>query len=350
MMERECFSGEEKECMVRELIQSSAARETSVKNAVLTRKKYKMARGMKEVVAACLIGALLLTGVTGANASELLKSVPDVFGQIFKLSGDDKELAEEMGTSLGNAAVAKGIRVTADAVLADSYAYAVVFSIEREDGKTLGDAEALTPDGWGFDSFKTKNVNQKEGDTAWGRCYSYDENPKDAAIQYVMIFSNSQERKAGDIMTICLSDLHHLDKMGGRDYTENGDWSLEISIPKSLGKAVDSGEKRTVNVEGNEFVIDQISISPLSYHLVISMKKDNGVDAENAADLLLEQCVMELELKDGEKIVLEDGGYAVKENGSSIQFVYGHIFRQLFHLDEIKAIRIGSLEIPVSFE
>lgn len=351
MMEREYFSKEEKETMVRKLMGSTS---TETVNGSVSGKKYRTGRfGVKGVVAACLIGCLFVTGVSGAGAAGLLRPVSDVFSKVFGFTADDDKLAERLGKSLGESVVSNGIRVTADAVIADSYAYAIVFSVEREDGKPLGDGQELAPEQWDFDvaDAEVKVIGQEEGGLGWGRFYSYDETPKDSAIQYVMIAHGDRKIKVEDTISVHLSDLYHFDK-GSKDYIVKGDWGMELSFPepKLSNELVTKGEGKAVELNGSSFIIEEIRVSPISYHFIFSIEKDSGLSVANGSKLL-DNCVMELELKDGKRIGLGDAdgaGSAVRSVGKSFQYTYTAAFDSLVRLEDVKAIHIGDLEIPVS--
>ena len=59
---------------------------------------------------------------------------------------------------------------------------------------------------------------------------------------------------------------------------------------------------------------------------------------------------MELELKDGKRLGLGEGGSAVKVSGRRIRFLYGDTFESLVHLEDIKSVHIGEVSIPVKMK
>ena len=353
MMERECFSKGEKENIVRKLMQSSADREAVPENGYVLGKKFRAGRfGARGAVVVCLAVCLLVMGVAGVSAAGLLSPVSDVFAKVFHFASDDKKMAEKMGKPLGESVVSNGIRVTADAVIADPYAYAVVFSIEREDGKPLGDGKKLASDAWDFDGTDLKVIDQNDDNGMWGDFYSYDETPEDPAIQYVMIAYYDHEIKAkNNNISVQLSDLYHFDAKEGcvKDYTVKGNWNMELSFPESSDELVAKGAAKALELDGNTFTIEDISVTPISYHFTFSINADSGLSIEDGAKLL-DNCVMELELKDGKKIAMGDGGSAVRAGGRRFQFVYGDTFESLVHLEDIKAIHLEDLEIPVEMK
>lgn len=261
MMEREYFSKEEKETMVRKLIGST---NSGTVNGYMPGKKSRAATfGVKGAIAVCLAGCLFVTGVAGASAAGLLKPVSDVFAKVFGFTADDEKLAEEMGKPLGESVVSNGIRVTADAVIVDPYAYAIVFSVEREDGRPLGDGQKLAPEQWDFAiaDAEVRVMAQDENGPGWGNCYSYDETPEDSAIQYVMVGYGDRKIKAQDSISVRLADLCHFDN-GFKDYMVKGDWDMELSFPEPepWNALVMKGEGKRVELNGSQFTIEDISV------------------------------------------------------------------------------------------
>ena len=92
-----------------------------------------------------------------------------------------------MGVPIGASDTADGVTITADAIIGDTYSYAVVYSIARDDGQPL--AENMTPLG-GTDgplplTFDQANTFIGMLGGSHGTAYFYDANPADNAIQYV---------------------------------------------------------------------------------------------------------------------------------------------------------------------
>lgn len=353
-MNREYFSETEKEDMVKKLMHSNEDAEGKAKSGRVSGRYWTMQRaGLKGAVAACLAGCLLVTGVAGASAAGFLKPVSDVFADVFHLTDGNEKLAQKMGTSLGKSTVSNGIRVTADAMIVDKYTSALIFSVEREDGKPLGTGKKLASDSWGFDGVEVKGMEKSSGGS-WGSYESYDENPTDAAIQYMMIHTYDN-KMAGDKMSVCLTDLFNFASDGAnKNYTIEGEWKFEIPVQEASNASVTLGADQTVRLKGYTFSIDNLELSPLSYHMTCSAKKDGGRAEASAKideldDLLTENPVT-LELKNGRKICLDDVGSVVSDNGNRFKCTYATTFNTLIPLEDMKSIHIGETEIAVHAE
>lgn len=353
-MNREYFSKTEKEDMVKKLMHSNEDAEGKAESGRVSGRYWTMQRaGLKGAVAACLAGCLLVTGVAGASAAGLLKPVSDVFADVFHLTDGNEKLAQEMGASLGKSAVSNGIRVTADAMIVDKYTNAVVFSVEREDGKPLGAGKKLTSDSWGFEGIEVKGL-EKGNSGSWGSYQSYDEDPTDAAVQYMMI--NTYDNKmAGDKMFVRLTDLYNFASDGAnKNYTIEGEWELEIPVQEATNASVTLGTDQTIQIKGHTFSIDSIELSPLSYHMTCSAKKDGGSAKANAKldelDNLLTENPVTLELKDGKKLCLDEVGCSLSDDGNRLEYTSATTFNTLIPLENMKSIHIGETEIAVHAE
>ena len=129
--------------------------------------------------------ALLMT--MGVGAAVTLTPAGEVFASVFGNSPAQTEIVDRMGVPIGASDTSGGVTITADAIIGDTYSYAVVYSIARDDGQPL--AEDLTPLGGGdgplpltFDQADT-DIGMLGG--SHGTAYFYDADPADNAIQYV---------------------------------------------------------------------------------------------------------------------------------------------------------------------
>lgn len=347
LMEKVSFSKEEKEDMVQRLVECTSYGKGTVEEKYYPHKNTILEKAWtRSAVAACIAICLLVTGVAGASAG-VLKPVSDVFEKVFHLTNDNQKLAEEIGSPLGKTAVSNGVRVTADAVIADKYAYAVVFSVEREDGKMLDEGKNLAADAWGFRD-STVNIKSTEKNISnWHTEYSYDENPKDPAIQYVLM--GTYDKEIGNGISVSLSGLWNYDKSSGRhNIVTNGEWNMQLPVKKT-DVSINLGTQ-TATINGNKVSIDEIVLSPLSYHISCSIKskgKDEKLNSEKFHNLF-GNGPAELEFKNGKKINLCDNGLSEHFEDNYIEATYEDIFETLIDLKDIKSIHIGDIEIPAS--
>ena len=142
-------------------------------------------RSIRRTVTVGVAAALLMT--MGVGAAVTLTPAGEVFASIFGDSPAQTEILDRMGVPIGASDTADGVTITADAIIGDTYSYAVVYSIARDDGQPL--AEDLTPLG-GTDGPLPLTFDQSDTFVGMlggshGTAYFYDADPADNAIQYV---------------------------------------------------------------------------------------------------------------------------------------------------------------------
>ncbi len=297
-------------------------------------------------VAACLTGVILMAGVAGASAAGLLKPVSDVFKEVFRLTDNNKEIAEEMGTALGISAVSHGIRVTADAVLTDPYSYAIVFSVEREDGKPLlpKDRKVSSSDEWDFGEFTEEGFSDYDGEAGWACFHSYDEDPEDVSIQYVAIRTYSSRQNVEDGFTVCLQDFcHYTENIPEKDWEVQGKWKLHIPYELSVDSAVTMAEGEEIAIGDSTVTIENITLSPMSGHIQFWAPRNQQWDAVDYLKPLIQSKIV-LELKNGKEIRLGDQGVFVDEEGDRVGCTFVACFDTLIPLSDMKSIHIEDME------
>lgn len=339
-MEKIRFSEKEKERLITGVMSTSQVSRSSGK-------RVWSSISRRGVAAACLAGGILLAGVAGASAAGLLKPVADVFTEVFGLTDNNREVAEEMGVSLGTSAVSHGIRVTADAVLTDPHSYAIVFSVERENGKPLlpEDGNASQSDTWDFKEFEEENFSDHDEEFTWGSFHSYDEDPEDASIQYVVMMTYSGRQEGKDGFTVCLRDLcHYTGNYTGKDWEVRGKWKLHIPYESSVDSAVTLAQGESLTIGDSDMTIENITLSPMTGHISVWAPRNAQRDAVDSLKPLLRSQI-ELELKNGKKIRLENQG--VIDTSDGVRCTFAACFDTLIPLSDMKLIRINDVEWPV---
>ena len=119
------FTPEQKRDMVEELLSAGTARR---------RKTIPMRRILSVAAAAALVAAL---GV-GAGASGVLRSAGDVFAGVFGGTPAQTEIIDRIGYPIGASASADGITITADAIVGDTYSYAIIYTVAPGRRKASG--------------------------------------------------------------------------------------------------------------------------------------------------------------------------------------------------------------------
>ena len=97
---------------------------------------HPMARrnGTRRVAAALGIAALLTIGGGTAYATGTLARAADSLASVFGTGPAQTELIDRIGRPMSASCTSSGITITADAIIGMSHAYAVDYTIEKDDG------------------------------------------------------------------------------------------------------------------------------------------------------------------------------------------------------------------------
>ena len=117
--------------------------------AAASRPRRRTMPSLRRTAGIGVAAALVLTvGVGAAGAAGVLKTAGEAFSDVFGGAPAQTEIIDRIGYPVGASATADGVTVTADAIIGDTYSYAVVYTISRDDGAPL--AEELTPNVHGY--------------------------------------------------------------------------------------------------------------------------------------------------------------------------------------------------------
>ncbi|MFR5809960.1 MAG: DUF4179 domain-containing protein, partial [Flavonifractor plautii] len=129
-MDRLHFTQEQKQEMVDRLMEAGPV--SSVRPLLRFRRFAAVG------AAAALALSLGVAGATGA-----LGSAGDAFAGLFGGGPAETEIIDQIGYPIGASATSNGVTITADAIMGDTYSYAIVYSIRRDDGSPLVSDETL---------------------------------------------------------------------------------------------------------------------------------------------------------------------------------------------------------------
>lgn len=290
--------------------------------------------------AAALAGALCL----GAAASGALKPAAQAFGAVFGTAPAQTEIIDRIGRPLDARATVDGITVQADAIIGDTYSYAIVYSIYREDGQPItadpdpnrNGALALRFGDWDTD---VGHVGGMHG-TAW----FFDEDPADNAVQFVQLLTADAPLEPGTA-TVHLTDL----KQGiGEDAAllAEGSWELRFDFAfEDSSLELPGGQSFTVN--GASAVLNSVTVSPLSLRIDYTVETGLSSSSGTADSTPTPQPVF-LTLTDGSRIDLTGFGGGVRPEGDSLRCELSGVFDQILPLDTIESITIGEVTLPVN--
>ncbi|WP_165241038.1 DUF4179 domain-containing protein [Corynebacterium lizhenjunii] len=227
-------------------------------------------RGRRHVAAAIAAAVLAGGGLSAVAAGNLnLDLVQGLFG-----TAADTEIVERIGRPIGAVAEDQGVRVRAEQVLGDAHNIAVVYSIERTDGRPLD----LPPTAGGLlgAGFADATISARGGMPASyaGTSYFFDADPTEPSIQYVEKLMLSGDELFGKNLHVTLKDLQALP---GQDAAPDahpqtiapGKWTLNFALNYE-------DASRPFNPAGN---VAAMSLSPIALNVEVQgVPEGNSVD------------------------------------------------------------------------
>lgn len=294
--------------------------------------------------AAVLTGALCL----GAAASGVLKPAAQAFGAVFGTAPAQTEIIDQIGRPLDARATVDGVTVQTDAIIGDTYSYAIVYSIYREDGQPITADPDPNRDGTLALRFGDWNTDVGHMGGMHGTAWFFDEDPADNAVQFVQLLTADAPLKPGTA-TVHLTDL----KQGiGEDATllAEGSWELRFDFAfEDSSLELPGGQSFTVN--GEAATLNSVFVSPLSLRIDYTVdtpvpQRENG--SSGMADGASTPQPVFLTLTDGSRIDLTGFGGGVRPEADTTRCELSGVFDQILPLDTIESITIGEATIPVN--
>ncbi len=294
--------------------------------------------------AAVLTGALCL----GAAASGVLKPAAQAFGAVFGTAPAQTEIIDQIGRPLDARATVDGVTVQTDAIIGDTYSYAIVYSIYREDGQPITADPDPNRDGTLALRFGDWNTDVGHLGGMHGTAWFFDEDPADNAVQFVQLLTADAPLKPGTA-TVHLTDL----KQGiGEDATllAEGSWELRFDFAfEDSSLELPGGQSFTVN--GEAATLNSVFVSPLSLRIDYTVdtpvpQRENG--SSGMADGASTPQPVFLTLTDGSRIDLTGFGGGVRPERDTTRCELSGVFDQILPLDTIESITIGEATIPVN--
>lgn len=290
--------------------------------------------------AAALAGALCL----GAAASGVLKPAAQAFGAVFGTTPAQTEIIDRIGRPLDARATVDGVTVQADAIIGDTYSYAIVYSIYREDGQPITTDPDPNRDGALALRFGDWDTDVGHMGGMHGTAWFFDEDPADNAVQFVQLLTADAPLEPGTA-TVHLTDL----KQGiGEDAAllAEGSWELRFDFAfEDSSLELPGGQSFTVN--GASAVLNSVAVSPLSLRIDYTVETGLSSSSGTADSAPTPQPVF-LTLTDGSRIDLTGFGGGVRPEGDSLRCELSGVFDQIFPLDTIESITIGEVTLPVN--
>lgn len=254
--------------------------------------------------------SVALTHSQGISPAELAS---DLFGQPAKT-----EIVDRIGRPIGAPDTSNGVRITADSMIGDARNFAVVYTIEREDGSAFELPEPLDS-GLLRLNFQ-HSMTRIPGDTGLGGgAYFFDRDPGDNAIQYVEHSSVfGIDSLQGKTAKVKLKDL----SAGGGTIVAEGTWKLSFDIGyEDMSKELPAGQR------AGETTVTRAEASPLAINIDYEGPNSQLGPAEAI-------------LKDGDAIPLTQGPVSCNQTVGKQQCSTSLSFPHLMAPDQVQQLRL----------
>ena len=328
------FTPEQKEDMVDRLMAAEAA---------APRRVLPLRRLAAVGVAAALVLSLGVAGATGA-----LGSAGEAFAGLFSGGAAETEIIDQIGYPIGASDTSNGVTITADAIMGDTYSYAVVYTIQREDGKALVNDDVLARVSnpstgalpLAFQFHDITPLGYTGGSHA--RSWFYDADSADNAIQFVELRTQSAPIEPGEV-TVQLRDL----EVYNEDYTARttlakGSWTLKFQMDfENSSRVLPCGQ--TFRLDGAEAVLNTVTLSPLSIQVDYTVRGEGDPSLD-----WIEPLSLSLTYIDGTTLDLSHAGGTSAYGEDAVNCQKSIIFDQILALDEVAFVTVGDVVIPVT--
>lgn len=336
------FSDEAKARMVQNLLD---AQEQAADNVVPMPRARK--RRLPRIAAVGVAAAVVLT--VGASATGVLRSASEAFAGVFGPTADT-EIIDQIGRPVGASDTDNGVTVTADAILFDGYNYMLTFSVVKDDG-TPFDVETIPDTNGKLDVFWDRWSSDIGLNTTGGHggSYFYDENPDDAAIQYVETMSYDEAVKTGGTVKMMFGDLRNMDET-----IAEGTWNLKFKL-EAGDLSVELPAGQTFELNGMDATIDKLVISPFGYYLRYTVDEEayfepatSGQEPEQHQQERAKFDVPRtLRCKDGTEIDLMTGAGSMKQESGNTICIRADVFGTVIPLEDVESVTVQGVKIPV---
>lgn len=311
-------------------------------------------------VAAALVLSVGVAGATGA-----LGEVGERFSALFG-PATQTEVIDQIGYPIGASATADGITITADAIVGDTYSYAIAYSISREDGQPLVSQETLEGSE-GYEgrlpfSFEVHDLrpsgplgflSAKGG--GGGFSHFYDADPTDNAVQFVAFWTSDTPIRSGKVTTTFRGLYDTTDSYANKTLLAEGPWTLDFTMDfEDASIALPAGQ--AIQVGGMDATLDAVTLSPLSimveytvHQEVPEAERQNGQEDEaNDPYAAFRDLPVILTYTDGSTLEVKSANTSVGSGNGKAKCTLGLIFDSIRPLEEVVSVTVGDVVIPVS--
>lgn len=320
-------------------------------------------RSPQRIAAAIGIAAVLAIGGGTAYATGTLARAADSLAAVFGAGPAQTELIDRIGRPIDASCSSGGITITADAIIGMRHAYAVIYSIEKDDGTAFdeltlnenGTYNLFLEGGGDIDALTALRLGIKG---AHGYSYTFDADPSDNAIQLVEMkgLNGSDTSIVGETLRFDASKLLYFPKgkqADGRDLPAEaiatGDWSMSFKIDyEDLSVDLPTGQTFTIN--GNNAVVDELAFSPLGASITYTVDATDGPSSPTGLDVDSNSRVgngdFTVTFVDGSTQEI-GSGYTSWQQDDKTVVQKTWFFDQIHGTADIASITVGDLTVPI---
>lgn len=323
-------------------------------------RRPKARRGRAQRIAAALgIAAMLTIGGGTAYATGTLARAADSLAAVFGAGPAQTELIDHIGRPIGASCTSNGITITADAIIGMRHAYAVVYTIEKDDGTAFDELtmnenglyNLFLEGGGNINALTALRLGVQGGH---GGAYAFDADPSDNAIQLMemMSLTGTDASLSGETLHFDASKLLYMPTSadGQRDLpVATGDWNMSFKIDyDDLSVDLPAGQSFTVN--GHNAVVDELAISPLGATITYTVDAVDGPSEPTGLETNSESRAgygnFSVTFTDGTTEEIGSGYGSWREGGKTV-VQKTRLFDQIRDVDDIASITVGDLTVPI---
>ena len=326
-------------------------------------RRPKARRGRAQRIAAALgIAAMLTIGGGTAYATGTLARAADSLAAVFGAGPAQTELIDHIGRPIGASCTSNGITITADAIIGMRHAYAVVYTIEKDDGTAFDELtmnenglyNLFLEGGGNINALTALRLGVQGGH---GGAYTFDADPSDNAIQLMemMSLTGTDASLSGETLHFDASKLLYMPTSadGQRDLPvetiATGDWNMSFKIDyDDLSVDLPAGQSFTVN--GHNAVVDELAISPLGATITYTVDAVDGPSEPTGLETNSESRAgygnFSVTFTDGTTEEIGSGYGSWQEGGKTV-VQKTRLFDQIRDVDDIDSITVGDLTVPI---
>lgn len=318
-------------------------------------------RSPHKIAAAIGIAAVLALGGGTAYATGTLARAADSLAAVFGAGPAQTELIDQIGRPIGASCTSNGITITADAIIGMRNAYAVVYTIEKDNGTAFDELTKnengtynLVLDGGG--SINALTALRLGVDASGGTRYTFDADPADNSLQIVEMtrIGGSDVPLVGETLHFNATEIGFT-RVGedGRDLPSQaiatGDWNMSFKIDYE-DLSVDLPVGQTFTINGNSAVVDELAVSPLGATITYTVDAVDGPSGPTGLETGAEKRVghgdFTVTFADGATQELGSGYTSWQQDGKTVvQKTW--FFDQIHDMGDIASITVGDLTVPV---